>query len=376
LSGTQASPGVVEYFSFNYTPTELRAEWSRKIAEVINNGVLIGGKSVQNFEKSWADFTNSSHAIGVSNGLDGLVLALRSLDIGRGDYVAVPAHTFIATWTAVISVGATPIGVDVDDDGLMDLEQFHLIAPKVQAVIPVHMHGSTVDMNLLHQICMDVNLVTPIRIVEDASQAHGALNRDGSKLGKYSDLVVYSLYPTKNLGALGDAGVITTNNKELQEKLRVLSNYGSSRENKYIHEVLGYNNRLDPIQAAVLKTNLEMLPSWNMTRLQLSSHYMTELSGTIEILQKTRTDSVRHHFCVLTNEREDLKKYLLSKEIGTEIHYPRVAGIEALNFLNEKSNFPKSEDIARRTLSLPLSQWHTFEQISYVTSEIKKWAER
>jgi dTDP-4-amino-4,6-dideoxygalactose transaminase len=170
--------------------------------------------------------------------------------------------------------------------------------------------------------------------------------------------------------------VITTNNKELQEKLRVLSNYGSSRENKYIHEVLGYNNRLDPIQAAVLKTNLEMLPSWNMTRLQLSSHYMTELSGTIEILQKTRTDSVRHHFCVLTSEREDLKKYLLSKEIGTEIHYPRVAGIEALNFLNEKSNFPKSEDIARRTLSLPLSQWHTFEQISYVTSEIKKWAER
>jgi dTDP-4-amino-4,6-dideoxygalactose transaminase len=255
----------------------------------------------------------------------------------------------------------------------MDLEQFHLIAPRVQAVIPVHMHGSTVDMNLMHQICTDTNLVSPIRIVEDASQAHGALNRDGSGLAKYSDAVVYSLYPTKNLGALGDAGIVTTNSQMLQEKIRSLSNYGSSKESKYSHEVLGFNNRLDPIQAVVLSENLKLLNEWNIARRELSNIYISELSGILNILQTSRLDSVRHHLCVLTPNREELKKFLMSAGIKTEIHYPNVAGIEALRFLGRGARFPKSEQIAKNTLSLPLSQWHNTEQISYVISQIKTW---
>jgi dTDP-4-amino-4,6-dideoxygalactose transaminase len=373
-NGIQVNVLDVEFFSFSYAPLELRNQWIEKFSKVIQEeGVFIGGKNVIEFENDWANANDSKFAIGVSNGFDGLTLALRSLGIEKGWRVAVPAHTFIATWNAVISLGATPIGVDVDDDGLMDLEQFHLIAPKVQAVIPVHMHGSTVDMNLMHQICTDTNLVSPIRIVEDASQAHGALNRDGSGLGKYSDAVVYSLYPTKNLGALGDAGIVTTNSQILQEKIRSLSNYGSSKESKYSHEVLGFNNRLDPIQAAVLSENLKLLNEWNSGRRELSNIYITELSGILNVLQTSRLDSVRHHLCVLTPHREELKKFLISTGIKTEIHYPNVAGIEALRFLGREARFPKSEEIAKNTLSLPLSQWHNTEQILYVISQIKTW---
>jgi dTDP-4-amino-4,6-dideoxygalactose transaminase len=268
-------------------------------------------------------------------------------------------------------VGATPIGIDIDNNGLMDLELFHRISSRVKAVIPVHMHGACVDMASLHKICSDPKLLAPIKIIEDASQAHGALSLDGSKLGKYSDVVVYSLYPTKNLGALGDAGIVTTNSKTLQEKIRSLSNYGSSKESKYNHEVLGYNNRLDPIQAAILIENLKMLDAWNDVRKELSNLYITELSGIFNILQASRLDSVRHHLCILTPNRDRLKEFLASKGIKTEIHYPNVAGIEALRFLDKKAKFPKSEEIASATLSLPLSQWHNIEQVSYVISQIK-----
>ena len=363
----------VDFFSFNYAPVELRAEWQKKIQDVVQQGIFIGGQEVQKFEKAWSDFTDSKFAVGVSNGMDGLILALRALGIGVGDYVAVPAHTFIATWTAVISVGASPLGIDVDDEGLIDLDKFELIASKVKAVIPVHMHGSTVDMRALYKICLDQNLFAPIKIIEDASQAHGALSRDGSNIGRYSDVAVYSLYPTKNLGALGDAGVITTNNEIIREKLRSLSNYGSSKESKYDHEIMGYNNRLDPIQAAVLTKNLEMLPMWNNARKKLSNFYISELSGIVDILQSSRLDSVRHHLCILIRDRDGLKKHLLSKGIKTEIHYPNVAGVEALRFMDRSARFPKSEEITSKTLSLPLSQWHNTEQVSYVISQIKIW---
>lgn len=364
---------LVDFFSFKYAPSELLSEWSNRIAEVISEGVFVAGIKVSEFEKAWADFTGSRFAVGVSNGFDGLTLALRTLEIGEGDFVAVPAHTFIATWNAVISVGATPIGVDVDEEGLIDLDLFRQISPKVKAVIPVHMHGSTVDMAGLHKICSDEKLDSPIRIIEDASQAHGAFSLGGSKLGKYSDLVVYSLYPTKNLGALGDAGVITANDQKFEETLRSLSNYGVSKDKKYVHQVLGYNNRLDPIQATVLTRNLELLPQWNTRRQYLSNLYIRELSEFIDILQVSRLDSVRHHLCVLTSKREVLREFLQNNGVKTEIHYPNLAGYEAMNFLKKDSVFPKSESIATSTLSLPLSQWHNEEQILYVASKIRSW---
>jgi dTDP-4-amino-4,6-dideoxygalactose transaminase len=364
----------VDYFSFSYADSRLLEEWKSLLSNVIDEGTFIGGDYVSEFEESWSKFTQSKYSIGVSNGLDGLILALRALGIGEGDCVAVPAHTFIATWSAIIAVGAIPIGVDVDDDALIDLGKLRLLAKSVKAVIPVHMHGSTVDMLELYQICNDPSLDVPIHIIEDASQAHGATNSDGSNLGKYSDIAVYSLYPTKNLGALGDAGVVTTDKGEVAEKLRSLSNYGSDKDDKYFHHSMGYNNRLDSIQAVILKKNLELLPSWNQRRKSMSSIYIQELSEYFTILQNYRSESVRHHLCILNPERDNLREFLKSNEIATEIHYPNVAGVEALRFLKRFETFENSTRIARTTLSLPLSQWHTEDQINYVISKLKQWA--
>jgi dTDP-4-amino-4,6-dideoxygalactose transaminase len=366
----------VEFSGFSYLPIDLKEIWKKQVERVIDSGLYIGGAEVKCFEEQWSKLCGSSYAIGVSNGFDGLVLALRSLGIGAGTRVAVPAHTFIATWNSIIAVGAVPVGVDVDKDGLIDLDCLGDMAQELDAVIPVHMHGSVVDMPKLYELCTSQSLSTPIRIVEDASQSHGALNPDGSKLGKYSDLVVYSLYPSKNLGALGDAGVITTNSEEIEGKLRSLSNYGSTLQDKYSHQILGYNNRLDPIQASVLRINAEMLSQWNFRRKELAELYIGELSEIIEILQVSHSDSVRHHLCMLTPDRDALKQYLLENGVKTEIHYPKVAGIEALSFLNQKSSFPNSEYIAKCTLSLPLSPWHNSEQVDYVIDQIKNWAKR
>lgn len=301
------------------------------------------------------------------------MLSLRALGIKHGDLVAVPAHTFIATWNAVITVGATPIGVDVDSDGLIDLEKFSQISGSVKAVIPVHMHGTSVDMKALAEVCKSPNLREKIKIVEDASQAHGFTFADGSCPGRYSDTVVYSLYPTKNLGALGDAGVVTTNDTSLDQKLRSLINYGSRKDDKYYHESLGFNSRLDPIQASILMRNLVFLEQWNKSRVQLSEFYIKELAGGFEFLQERRKDSVRHHLCILTNQRESLRGYLKSKNIGTEIHYPRVAGVEASEFLGKKVFFSQADKIARSSVSLPLSQWHSMDQVDYVIENLKNW---
>jgi dTDP-4-amino-4,6-dideoxygalactose transaminase len=172
---------------------------------------------------------------------------------------------------------------------------------------------------------------------------------------------------------LGDAGVITTDNLNLRNRLKLLSNYGSAHNNKYSHLELGFNNRLDTLQASVLLENLNYLSDWNGTRKKLADVYIQELQGEISILQAERVDSVRHHFCVLVPNRSDFKKFLLKNGIGTEIHYPNVAGIEASTFFGRKGSYPMAEKIAQETLSLPLSQWHTEEQIRYVIYQVKQW---
>jgi len=231
-----------------------------------------------------------------------------------------------------------------------------------------------VNMLALNNLCKEIQKSDEIFLIEDASQAHGALNKDGTNLGTYSHAVVYSLYPTKNLGALGDAGIITTNDRSLGKKIRTMANYGSRQRNKYIHEIIGFNNRLDPIQASVLEANLQLLPTWNSARKYLSDFYISELANSIEILQETRGDSVRHHFCILHKNRDDLLHYLRERGIGTDIHYPRLAAneIEILTG-QDKKNYPVAERIANSTLSLPISQWHSEMQISYVVSQMLTW---
>lgn len=360
----------VDFFNFGYASEYIRIGWRGAISDAINEGIYIGGNQVQNFEKEFAIKSGLNFAIGVSNGFDGLELALRALDIGHGDLVAVPAHTFIATWNAVIACGAIPVGVEVGDDAQMDLNFLERILAdkRISCVIPVHMHGHVVNLEELFELKMQFKF----KVIEDASQAHFAF-RNYRKVGSISDIAVFSLYPTKNLGAIGDAGIAITNDVEVAKKIRKLSNYGADTIQKYFHNELGFNRRLDAIQAAVLNFNLKYIDEWNETRRRLAETYSIACHELGISHLKGRPGSVWHHFCIFTEKRSELIEFLSLNGIGTEIHYPRLASNEVADFLRiEKSHFPKAEEIARTILSIPLSQFHTEEMIEYVVSVLCK----
>jgi len=357
----------IPFFSFKEAPKSLKKSWVKAIGATIDSGVFINGPDVTTFENQFAQKINSKFAIGTSNGFDGLVVALQALGIGAGSKVAVPAHTFIATWTAVLAVGATPVGVDVNKFGLLDIDAFRSIAPDVDAVIPVHLHGAMVDMHQLLEITGELG----IQVIEDASQAH--LGKDATGYaGTRSDVGVFSLYPTKNLGALGDAGVITTQDPELNSKIRSLINYGSEVHNKYEYERIGSNKRLDEIQASVLLVNLEKLEVWNNRRIQLAKIYFDQLQELpIEFMHKD-INSIFHHFCIQLDNRDLLRAKLKAAGVGTEIHYPRTAAHQISKLQGtKKGEFPFAEKISSKIVSLPMSPWHTEKQIYKVAELIK-----
>lgn len=357
----------VPFFSNVLIDSTIKKSWLDAFEDVISRESLILGSSVKLFEEEFATMVGAQHGIATSNGLDGLVLALRTAKIGPGDLVAVPSHTFIATHLAVLHVGAIPYSVDVDLFGLIDLDLLFESKKKFKAVIPVHMHGSMVDMirlsNWAKQEC--------VIVIEDASQAHGC-QRDGLQAGVSGDLAVFSLYPTKNLGALGDAGIIVTSNKEYSDRLKSIRNYGSSNLSKYSHPEIGYNNRLDTIQAAILRINLRKLDGWNIKRNQLANRYI-EMLKTLPLRFQVdqNQNSVYHHFPILVENREKLQKFLSLKGIGTEIHYPNLASVEIEKLTGIKSGrAEKGQEIALKTLSLPMSQWHKSEHVDYVSEAI------
>lgn len=358
----------IPFFSFKEAPKGLKKTWAKAIGTTINSGVFINGPAVATFEKHFAQKINSKFAIGTSNGFDGLVVALQALGIGAGTKVAVPAHTFIATWTAVLAVGASPVGVDVDRSGLMDISAFRSIAQDVDAVIPVHLHGAMVDMRQIQEIARKFG----IKVIEDASQAHLGKDANGYA-GTQSDVGVFSLYPTKNLGALGDAGVITTQDPELNSTIRSLINYGSEINNKYEYERIGSNKRLDELQACVLLVNLEKLEAWNSQRIRLANIYFDQMQGLpIEFMHKG-ISSIFHHFCIQLDNRDLLRAKLKEAGVGTEIHYPRTAAHQISTLQGtKKGEFPAAERISSQILSLPMSPWHTEKQIYKVSELIKR----
>jgi len=358
----------IPYFSFNRAPKTLINEWKVAITNVIEKGNFIGGESVENFENQWARAIGISHGVGVGNGLDGLSIALNVLGIGEGKTVAVPAHTFIASWLAIKLAGATPIGIDVDENGLLDLEELFSLGELPDAVMPVHLHGAMVDMPILSTWAKE----NGVKVVEDASQAHFALT--GSKhAGTWSDAGVFSLYPSKNLGAIGDAGIITFQNQEHANLAKSIRSYGSDINNKYFHKIPGVNSRLDSIQAAVLMVNLKYLSEWNSHRMLLGKIYSELLSKEFQILQSEKLNSVRHHFPILVNEPIKVSKYLLENGVGTERHYPEVAANTYSKFYNRKPiTYKNAQDITQRVISLPISQWHTELEIEKVCKILKR----
>lgn len=358
----------VPFFSFHDAPSELRAEWNDAANRVISSGRFIGGKVVETFEDEWAGYLDAEHAIGVGNGYDALYIALRVLGVGPGDYVAVPAHTFIATWLAVHAVGATPVGVDCDSRGLIDLELLEVVPQKLKAVIPVHMHGLMVDMKRLSHWAAEKDIF----VVEDCAQAHGA-KMDGKYAGTWGDIGAFSFYPTKNLGALGDAGAVVTNNDRIASELRSFGNYGSVPGNKYSYSSFGVNSRLDPIQAGFLSVNLKYLDQWNELRREIASKYIDASKKLgIQPLQVDPT-SVYHHFTVLIKNRDDAVRALHDLGIGTEIHYPQSASADFASISGDpKPNYPVSDLIARHIVSLPISPWMQASQIESVIKALNQ----
>lgn len=357
----------VPFFSFSNAPRKLKSQWKKSLNNVVNRGIFIQGPEVKNFELAWAEKLKVKYSIGVSNGQDGLILALRALGIGEGDYVAVPAHTFIAVHNAVLSVGAHPYSIDVDVNGLINIELLKNSEQKFKAIIVVHMHGQMVDMCEVSFWAKKLKIF----VIEDCSQAHLAVQNQ-IYAGAWGDVGVFSLYPTKNLGAFGDAGIIVTNDRELAISIRQLSNYGSSPENKYKHNTFGLNHRLDEIQASVLNLNIKYLSSWNLRRKEIADFYLRNLNfELIKPLNSNLDNSVWHHFCVLIKTRDIFKQQLSEFGITTDIHYPYLAAKEVEGFTNStKTSYPVAENIASKTLSLPLSPWHSDREIRFVVDKI------
>ena len=328
---------------------ELRAAMDR----VLQSGTYIGGDEVAAFESEWAAKVGATHCVGVGNGLDALTLALFAVGVRPGDEVIVPAHTFIATWLSVSQVGAIPVPVDpAVGSHLIDCAGIErALSPRTRAIVPVHLYGDPVDLDPILELAKSRGLA----VVEDAAQAHGAIYR-GRPIGSHGDAIAWSFYPGKNLGALGDAGAVTTNNPEVAARIRRLGNYGS--DDKYVHLERGVNSRLDPIQAAVLRAKLNHLDGWTEHRRALAAEYQRLLpEGLLVAPEPVLGDEPVHHLLVVrVPERERVRAKLASQGIETGVHYPtpphRQRAYSDANLA--VGPLPNAEELANEVLSLPM----------------------
>jgi dTDP-4-amino-4,6-dideoxygalactose transaminase len=355
---------------------ELQVEMDAAYQRVIESGWFIHGEEVQAFEKEFAAYCSAKHCIGVGNGLDALHLILRACEIGEGDEVIVPSNTFIATWLAVSYAGAKPIPVE-PDPRTYNLDPAKLeaaITAKTRAIMPVHLYGQPADMDPILAIAEKHSL----QVVEDAAQAQGARYK-GRLSGTLGHAAGFSFYPGKNIGALGDAGAIVTNDDDLAERARMYGNYGSKV--KYYHDVKGYNSRLDEFQAAFLRVKLTHLEEWNKRRQRIASFYLQNLSDLPGLTPPHVPDwasPVWHIFPVLSPERDRLQGYLREKGVGTLIHYPVPPHLAKAyqEFGFSKGDFPISESIATSELSLPIGPHMDMDDAGYVVHTIREYLSR
>lgn len=344
---------MIPFLDLGAAYRELSTEIDAAVARVLSSGWYIGGTEVEAFESEFAYYTESSYCVGVGNGLDALVLALKACEVGTGDEVIVPSNTYIATWLAVSAVGATPIPVEPDINTYnIDTSKIEAaITPSTRAIIPVHLYGQPADLDPILSLARKFSL----RVIEDAAQAHGARYK-GRRVGAHGDIVCWSFYPGKNLGALGDGGAVTTSNKVLADRVRVLANYGSSE--KYTNDVKGVNSRLDPIQAAILRVKLGHLDKWNARRENIAAKYTNALTGLDVTLCEVPkwAASVWHLFVIRTPFRDTLKAKLEAAGIGTLVHYPIPPHMQSAytDAGLAPSSLPIAKIIADEILSLPI----------------------
>lgn len=344
---------------------ELKQELDEAIARVVSSGWFIGGEEVDQFEAEYATYCDAAHAVGVANGLDALHLALRAMDVGPGDEVIVPSNTYIATWLAVSQCGATPVPVEPDahtyniDPALIEAA----ITPATRVILPVHLYGQPADMDPILAIARKHGL----RVLEDGAQAHGARYK-GKRLGAHGDAVAWSFYPGKNLGAMGDGGAVTTNDPQIADRIRVLRNYGSRV--KYVNEVQGYNSRLDPLQAAILRVKLPKLDEWNARRCAIAQHYQEGLVNCGLTLPHVPdwAEPVWHLYVVHHAQRDALQKALADNGVGSLIHYPIPPHLQqAYSTAGWGAGaFPLAERMADQVLSLPIGPHLNADQVDAV----------
>jgi len=363
---------VIPFLDLKAPHVELRQEIDVAIARVIDSGWYILGPEVEAFEAEYASYCEAAHCVSLANGLDALHLALRAMDVGPGDEVIVPSNTYIATWLAVSQCGATPVPVE-PLEGTCNIDPALIeaaITSRTRVILPVHLYGQPADMDPIIATARKHGL----RVLEDGAQAPGPRYK-GGPIGAHGDVVTWSFYPGKNLGALGDGGAITTNDPVLAERIRVLRNYGSRV--KYVNEVQGYNSRLDPLHAAVLRVKLAHLDAWNARRTVVANRYLEGLADTGLVLPQVPEWAMPawHLFVVRSSRRDALQQRLTDAGIGSLIHYPipphRQHAYASAGFAHDA--FPIAARMADEVLSVPMGPHLPTDHVSAVIAALRSW---
>ena len=362
----------IPFVSFEVMHSEIEREVLDAMTGVYKKNWFIGGENLSAFETEFAEYCGAKYAVGCGNGLDALMLLLKAYGIGEGDEVIVPSNTYIATALAVTYTGATPVFVEPDMNTYNINPKLieEKLSEKTKAIMAVHLYGQPAAMDEINRIAKMHDIV----VIEDSAQSHGATYR-GSRTGSLGDAAGFSFYPGKNLGALGDAGAVVTNDKDIADKVRALGNYGS--DYKYHHIYKGNNSRLDELQAAVLRVKLKSLDKWNEERRRVAALYSEGITNPEVILPKVADGNthVYHIYAIRTDRRDSLEAHLTELGIGTNKHYPIPMHLQgAYADLNiPKGALPLAEEISETELSIPMYYGMTDEEIDYVINAINSW---
>ena len=344
-------------------------EYEAVAVKTLRSGWYVLGNEVKDFENEFASYLGAKYCVGIASGLDALIMSFRMLDIGEGDEVIVAANSYIACVMGITINGATPVFVEPDDTYNIDAGKIkNAVTSKTKAILAVHLYGRACDMDSIMQIAKENDLY----VVEDCAQAHGT-EYNGQKVGTFGKIACFSFYPTKGLGGFGDGGAIVTNDESIRDRVVQLRNYGSSK--KYVFNEVGMNSRLDEIQAALLRVKLRHLDELNSERRQIAGKYLSQIKSDGIILPEDVEGHTWHQFVLRTKKRDELKEYLQSRGIGSEIHYPIPPHLsEAYSDLGYKcGDFPITEEFANDVLSIPMFNGYNKEEQEYVISSLNTW---